>query len=276
MEVLLGGLSSLFYGVADFLGGEGTKKVSAATVVVWSGLFSFPLLLVAAVAVGGDASIPDYAIGLAAGASGSLGLTMLFAGLAKGRAAAVAPASAALGAMVPLAVAIITGDRPSLVAWIGVVFAIPAIALSAWTDDDEGSLKEGLIYGTVAGVGFGGFTAIISFTDPDSNLLPLIAARASTIIVVAFIALMGVWKIRRLSNSPRAIIVGNGLFDVSANVTLLIALRAGEFALAAVAASFYPAVTVIMAKLVNGEHLRTRQTIGIAMTLLALALIAMG
>ncbi len=276
MEVLLGGLSSLFYGVADFLGGEGTKKVSAATVVVWSGLFSFPLLLVVAVLVGGDSSVSDYAIGLAAGASGSLGLTMLFAGLARGRAAAVAPASAALGAMVPVAVAVITGDRPSLVAWIGVVVAIPAIALSAWTDDDQGSLMQGLIYGTVAGLGFGGFAAIIGFTNPDSNLLPLIASRASTIIVVLMIAVLGLWKIRRLSESPRSIIVSNGVLDVSANVTLLIALRAGEFALAAVAASFYPAVTVILAKLVNGEHLRTRQIFGIGLTLMALALIALG
>jgi hypothetical protein len=34
VEVLLGGLSSLLYGVADFLGGEASRKVTAATVVV--------------------------------------------------------------------------------------------------------------------------------------------------------------------------------------------------------------------------------------------------
>jgi drug/metabolite transporter (DMT)-like permease len=41
-----------------------------------------------------------------------------------------------------------------------------------------------------------------------------------------------------------------------------------------VAASFYPAVTVILARLVNGESLRKRQMVGIAGTLVALALIA--
>jgi drug/metabolite transporter (DMT)-like permease len=53
-------------------------------------------------------------------------------------------------------------------------------------------------------------------------------------------------------------------------------LRSGELALAAVAASFYPAVTVIMAKLVNGEDLRRRQIFGISLTLAALALIGLG
>jgi drug/metabolite transporter (DMT)-like permease len=276
VEVLLGGLSSLFYGVADFLGGEGAKRVSAATIVVWSGLFSFPLLTIAAVIVGGDVSMADYGLGLAAGASGAMGLTTLFAGLARGRAAAVAPASAALGAMVPVAVAVVGGDRPSIIAWVGVVVAIPAIALSAWSEDEYGSLRAGFLYGTMAGLGFGGFTAIIGFTNADSNLLPLIASRAATIVVVVSLALVGIWKIRHLAHAPRGIIVGNGILDVSANVTLLAALRAGEFALAAVAASFYPAITVIMAKLVNGEHLRGRQVVGSALTLVALGLIAAG
>lgn len=276
MEVLLGGLSSLLWGVADFLGGEGAKRVTAATVVVWSGVFSFPFLLIAALLVGGEATFDDFLLGLAAGASGALGLNMLFAGLAKGRAAAVAPMAAALGAIVPVTAAVFAGDRPSLLAWTGVAVAIPAIMLSAWTDDDAGPLRTGLLYGLVAGLGFGGFTAIIGFTGEASNFLPLIASRGATVVVVLLVSLGGVWRVQGLVEAPRGIIVGNGTLDVAANVTLLVALRAGEFALAAVAASFYPAITVIMAKLVNGEHLRARQTLGIALTLVALAFIGLG
>lgn len=276
MEVLLGGLSSLFWGVADFLGGEGAKKVTASTVVVWSGLFSFPFIVIAATLVGGDATFMDYVLGLAAGASGALGLNMLFSGLAKGRAAAVAPMSAAFGAIVPVTAGVVAGDRPSALAWVGVAVAIPAIALSAWTDDDAGPLRIGLAYGFVAGLGFGGFTAIIGFTGEESNILPLIASRGATVLVVLVVSLAGLWKVQRLAEAPRAIIMGNGGLDVTANVALLFALRSGELALAAVAASFYPAVTVIMAKLVNGEHLRRRQIVGIALTLVALAFIGLG
>lgn len=276
MEVILGSISSLLWGVADFLGGEGAKRVTAATVVVWSGVFSFPLLLIAAILVGGDAAIGDYVLGLAAGVSGALGLNMLFAGLARGRAAVVAPASAAMGAIVPVTAAVLAGDRPSTLAWVGVAIAIPAIALSAWTDDDAGPIRIGLVYGASAGLGFGGFTAIIGFTSDQSNLLPLIASRGATVVAVLLVAALGWWRVQRLSEAPRSIIVGNGILDVSANVTVLIALRVGEFALAAVAASFYPAVTVIMAKIVNSEHLRSRQVIGISLTLVALAFIGLG
>ncbi|HXV71871.1 MAG TPA: hypothetical protein VEB69_10785 [Acidimicrobiia bacterium] len=59
-------------------------------------------------------------------------------------------------------------------------------------------------------------------------------------------------------------------------MALLLALRAGTLAPVAVAASFYPAVTVVMARLVNAEHLRTRQVVGVALTLCALTAIALG
>ena len=59
MEVVLGGISSLLYGFADFLGGEGAKRAPAAAIVLWAGVLSFPLILVVAYLVGGDAF--DYA-----------------------------------------------------------------------------------------------------------------------------------------------------------------------------------------------------------------------
>ena len=82
MEVILGAITSLLYGVADFLGGEASRKVSAASVVVWSGVLSFPPLVAVALAFGGEATVDDYLIGLAAGAAGATGLVLLFAGLA--------------------------------------------------------------------------------------------------------------------------------------------------------------------------------------------------
>lgn len=274
MEVLLGGITSVLYGVADFLGGEAARRVNAATVVVWSGVLSLPVLLAFAFFTGGDATGIDFLIGFAAGVSGAIGLVMLFTGLARGRAATVAPISAALGAVVPVVVAVVAGDRPSLLAWAGVGIAIPAIALSAWTDEGEGKTRSGLAFGAIAGLGFGGFAAIIGLTGEDSGILPLVTARGGLVVVLVVLAGLGVWKLQGLAKTPGGLILGNSVIDVSANITLIFALRAGSFALAAVAASFYPAATVILAKLVNGESLRARQYLGIVMTLVALGLIA--
>lgn len=275
MEVVLGGISSLLYGVADFLGGEGAKRAPAAAIVLWAGVLSFPLILVVGYLVGGDARMSDYLLGAGAGIAGALGLVSLFAGLGRGRAAAVAPTAAAVAAVIPVMVAVIGGERPSLLAWVGVLVALPAIVLSAWVADPGESLKGSVGYGLTAGLGFGGFTAIIGLTDPDSNLLPLITSRASTMLAVLLLTGLGVWRLVGFGSSPRLLVAGNAVLDVSGNVALLLAVRAGSLALAAVAASFYPAVTVLLARLVNGEHLRARQLVGIALTVLAMSAIAL-
>jgi len=276
VEAVFGGISSLFYGVADFLGGEASRRVSAASIVLWAGILSFPVLVVAALVVGGDAMAKDYLLGGLAGALGGLGLIILFAGLSLGQAAAVAPVSAAVAAMVPVVAALIQGESPSTLSWFGVALAVPAIMLCAWVTDPGELPGGGLVYGLAAGLGFGSFSVLIRLTSEGSNLLPLIASRGATILVPLVVAGMGVWNVSRFSRTPGGLISANAILDVSGNVALLYALRAGSLATAAVAASFYPAVTVIMARIVNDEHLHRRQILGLGLALLAMTAIALG
>ncbi|HET9260974.1 MAG TPA: DMT family transporter [Acidimicrobiia bacterium] len=276
MGVFLGGLSSLLYGVADFLGGEGAKRVSPATVVLWAGIVSFPLILIVALVSGGEANGSDLLLGAAGGTVGAVGLVSLFAGLGKGHAAAVAPAAAAFSGVFPVLVALTLGDDISVLTWLGVALAIPAIVLCSWVADRGDLAMGGVWYGLAAGLGFGTYTVLLDRTSEASGLLPLIPGRAATMIVVVAVALTGTWSISGWGSIPTGIILGNGLLDVSGNVALLLALRMGDLAPVAVAASFYPAVTVLMARLVNSEHLRVRQVVGLALTLVALAAIAVG
>lgn len=274
MGVFLGALSAVFYGVADFLGGEGAKRAPAPAVVLWSGIISFPLVVAAALVAGGQAAPSDWAMGALAGISGAFGLVSLFAGLARGRAASVAPVSAVLAGIIPVLAAVTLGERPSLIAWTGVVLAIPAVALSAAIGSSFRA--EGVAFGFAAGLGFGGYAVIIDLTAEGSRLLPLIPARAATMAVVGALALTGLWRVTRWVEVPGWIVAGNGVLDVAGNIALLAGLRAGSLALVAVAASFFPAVTVAMARIVNGESLLRRQVVGIVLTLVALAAIALG
>jgi drug/metabolite transporter (DMT)-like permease len=274
--ILLGGLTSLLYGVGDFLGGEGAKRAPAAAIVLWAGVVSFPLVAVIALVNGGSASGVDLAIGAAAGTAGALGLVLLFAGLGKGQAAAVAPAAGAVAGALPVAVAVLAGERPSALAWMGVAIAIPAIVLSSWVAEPGDVRFGGVWYGVVSGLGFGGWTVIINMADESAELLPLITSRAATMIVVLALGGLGVWRVVGFGAVPKGIVAGNGLLDVSANVTLLLGLHVGSLALVAVSGSLYPAVTVAMARIVNHEHLAIRQIVGIGLTLVALAAIALG
>ncbi len=276
MGVFLGAVSSLLYGVGDFLGGEGAKRVSAATVVFWAGVVSLPLISVVAVVIGGDIETQDIWLAATAGASGGLGLVILFAGLGKGQAAAVAPAAAVMSGVIPLVVAVVGGEALSALDWGGVALAVPAIVLCSWVADPGDVPLGGVWYGLLAGVGFGGYTIFINLTSEGSGLLPLVPARTATMVVVGMLAAARIWSVSSWRSSPRWIIVGNGLLDVSGNVALLLALRAGSLARVSIAASFYPAVTVLMARIINSEHLAARQIVGLVLTLVALAAIAAG
>ncbi len=276
MGVFLGALSSLLYGVADFLGGQGARRVTAPTVVVWAGVVSFPLICLVALVAGGDASPADLGLGAAGGALGALGLVSLFAGLGRGQAAAVAPAAAAMGAVVPVVFAVLSGDRLTSVTWLGVAVAVPAIVLCSWVADPGEVPLGGLWYGVGAGVGFGAYAVLMDHTAETSGLLPLIPARGATMLMVLALAGLGLWGIDDRRRVPKGLVVGNGLLDVSGNVALLLGLRAGELAPVAIAASFYPAITVLMARFVSSETLRGRQIAGLALTVAALVAIAVG
>src|SRR5690606_41580999 len=112
-----GGLTSLLSEVGDFVGGEATRKAPAPAVVLAAAFVLIPLITIAGLLVGGDATAADWALGGAAGTCGAIGLVLLFAGLARGRAASVAPVAAAGGAAVPVVAGVLLGERPSAVAW---------------------------------------------------------------------------------------------------------------------------------------------------------------
>jgi drug/metabolite transporter (DMT)-like permease len=171
--------------------------------------------------------------------------------------------------------AVLEGERPSELAWFGFAVAIPAVVLCAWAAAPGETWSGGVGYGLVAGVGFGGFTILIRITSEQSNLLPLIASRAATFLLPLLLAAFGAWQISGFRQVPKKLIAANALLDVSANVSLVVALRAGSLAVAAVAASFYPAITVVMARLVNAEHVRWQQALGLALTIVAMSAIAL-
>ncbi len=276
MGVLLGGLASLFYGAGDFLGGEGAKRAPAASIVLWAGVLSFPLVTGLALLTGGVANPTDLWLGAGAGAVGAVGLVVLFAGLGRAHAAAVAPAAAAVGAIIPVLFGVFAGERPSVLAWLGIAIAIPAVILSAWVADPGETPFGGTPYGVLAGIGFGGYAVIIDRTSEASALLPLVPARAATMAVVAIIGAAGIWRVTGWSRVPRLIVFSNGVLDVAGNAALLLALRAGSLALVGVTSSFYPAVTVLLSRIVNREHVRARQAFGVLLTLAALGAIALG
>jgi drug/metabolite transporter (DMT)-like permease len=125
----------------------------------------------------------------------------------------------------------------------------------------------------LAGFGFGVFLILIDHVSAVAVLWPLAAARAASVLAL-FLVLLLARQPARPAASHLPLIVLAGLFDTGGNAFYALAARAGRLDIAAVLGALYPAMTVILARLILKERLSTHQGLGLAMALLAVILIA--
>ena len=102
--VVLGLVSGLSWGVADFLGGLASRRAAPFAVVALSQAAGLVVALVVVAVLRPDLPPPDKALlGALAGLSGVIGLMAFYRALSVGSMSVIAPISA-LGAVVPVVV----------------------------------------------------------------------------------------------------------------------------------------------------------------------------
>lgn len=273
--VVLGLLASLGWGFADFGGGLASRRAPVLGVLLGSQLSSLvvgvPLLL----AFGGEPSMRplDIAISTLGGVLGATGLAVLYRGLSVGRMGVVAPVAAVLTATMPVVFGFLTEGIPSILAIVGIGFAVASVVLvsrSATTTTDRPS---GLRYGLAAGVIFGLFTISASGLADDLILTPTLVIRVASVSVITLWILLRSqpWRVARRQWPA---LVAIGLVDMAATASYLSAISIGPLAIAAILASLYPVVTTILAALVLRERIAPVNAVGIAAAGLAVVLIA--
>ncbi len=80
----------------------------------------------------------------------------------------------------------------------------------------------------------------------------------------------------RLPKPALTLALGGGMVDMLANAAYLVAAREGPLSLVVTLSSLYPASTVLLARVVLGERLNTRQPGGVVCALVAIVLIVKG
>jgi drug/metabolite transporter (DMT)-like permease len=274
LVVVLGLLASLGWGVGDFGGGLTSRSAPVLGVLGGSQLASLIVGLGLLAVVSEPAMRPeDVAISVAGGAFGSIGLALLYRGLAEGRMGVVAPVAAVLTATLPVLFGFLTDGVPSELAVAGIGFALVSVILVSRAPHAGDGRPSGLRYALVAGTLFGLFTVLASFLPDELILSPLLVIRATSVTVITLWVLLRpqAWRVpRRLWPA----LVAVGVVDMAATAAYLGAIAVGPLSIAAILASLYPVVTVILAALVLREKVTPAHAAGIAAAGLAVALIA--
>ncbi len=279
MAVLLSLLSALSYGVSDFLGGLFSKRSGPWQTAVVGQTSSTVCTVAVALFIAGDPVGSDWVWGVVGGAGSGVGAAFLYRGLAGGRMSVVAPLSAVVCALLPVAVGLVTGDRPSALALAGIVVAFPAIALvSRVVEEDaasEAAHRGGVVDGVVAGLGFGVLFVALGQVRDDAGLWPLAVAQgaAAVVVVLLAVALREAW-VPRDRLAWRAVVMGP--LGATATTAFLLATREGLLSVVSVISSLYPATTVLLATLVLKERIQAWQGVGLALAASAVTLVALG
>jgi drug/metabolite transporter (DMT)-like permease len=289
MGIIFGLLAAVTYGAADFIGGRVSRRADVFTVVLLSQLLgAIPLLLVIPFFSASGPTVEALAWGAAAGVGGGTGVLFLYRGLAVGRMTVVAPVTGVIAAAAPVLFGLAIGERPGPVALTGVAIAVASVALVSAapppideeadvdvTADISGWRTSGMPLAVGAGLSFGAFFIFLERAGDNTGIWPLIGMRAASISLVAVIALALGRSLRPPSGTMGAI-AGSGILDVGANVFYLLATRFGLLTVVAVLTSMYPAVTVVLARVLLHERFVRTQLVGLALAAASIVLIVVG
>ena len=264
--------ASVLWGVGDFLGGIGARRLATLAVVAISQVAGLAAVVVVAVAAGGE-FLGAEALAAAAGAgiAGAIGLAALYRGMAVGAIGVVAPISAS-AAVVPVVVGLARGERPATLQIVGIAVALVGVFFVAREPEAVRGLSAGVPLALLAAAGFGSYFVFIDRASADDAYWAVLAARAASSTLA--LTLAGARGVLRVPRSALPMLIAIGLFDVGANLLLALALNKGFVSVVSVLASLYPVATVLLAIAVLHERPSRSQALGGAGALAGVALIS--
>ena len=273
MSVALALGAAIAYGLADFIGGLVSQRVTAWAVALVAQVGGALALVVASLAVPGTPTASDFWWAVAAGVANGFGTAFLYRGLSRGRMAVVAPVS---------------GVEPpscrswSVLSWVsalgpatfGMVVALPGIWYVAREPRSGSPSTSGWTDGVLAGLGFGSLFVLLAQIGEGSGVLPLALNQivAAVAVVAVAVSVRAAWVPRR----PLALVGAvPGILGGLATIGFLYATHGGYLSVTAVLTSLYPAITVLLAASVLRERIHASQALGLALCAGVVVLVAL-
>jgi drug/metabolite transporter (DMT)-like permease len=178
-----------------------------------------------------------------------------------------------MSTVIPLVYALVTGDKLSTLASIGIVVALIGVFCASGPELSNGLPIKPLLLALGAAVGFGLALTFIAIGSESSALLTMVSMRATTFFVTISIAI----KFRTtggFSKQDMPILIFIGAADFIANLVLGVATTKGLVSVAMVFGSLYPIATALLAFKFLNERLHKVQYVGIVLAVSGVSLIS--
>jgi uncharacterized membrane protein len=263
----------LSWGVSDFLGGFATRRANAFLFTAIVNIGGLILMGSLAAATAPFPASRGALWGLAAGLAGGASLAVFYRALSTGKMGLVAPVSAVLGAAIPALFSAFTEGLPGRVPMLGFVSA--AVGLWLITRSEDGSSPEGIGLAVIAGVGFAGFYLCARQAGNIPALWIAALSRMGGLVATGSIVLLQ-RKFHEIDRAAAGLAVFTGCVDSLGTIFFVRASQTGRLDEAVVISSLYPAVTVLLARLILHERFTRWKLAGLLAALAAVPMIAGG
>ena len=280
----LGLAASAFWGTSDFLGGLATRKAHVVPVVAMAHGLSLGLLLLIALSTHSALPTVRFALaGLCAGAFGGVALLLYYQALSLGEMGITTALTGLLTALVPVVYSFFAQGSPKSSQIAGFVVAAAAIALIAYRPAGAPRpLALGLA--TLAGLGFGVFLVVLKVSSAHGLLWPLIFSRLASASLACAIVIWvqarngndaATWRRQARENRFFWIAGSAGVLEATGSLLYMRSAAEGRLDVAAVLASLYPVMTIILAAWFLKERTTSSQALGMALALGAVVLVSL-
>jgi drug/metabolite transporter (DMT)-like permease len=265
--------SAATLGIADFAGGLAGRRTPPPSVAVGIELCGLAVLPLAVWLLPMRWDILAVVLTFTGGAVGGFGLVLFYRAMTLNLIGVVAPTTAVVAAALPTAAGVLGGDRLHLGQLGGIGVGLIAIVLINGPSREKAQgARAAMGLAVVAGVCFGLFF-ILFHAGSSAGVVAFISGRAGSAAAAMCFALISGVSFVPQRNAWRLIGVGS-IFDGAGVALYLYATFHGLLSVSALLTSFYPAFTILCARLFTSERLTVIQAAGAALAVVAVALIA--
>jgi hypothetical protein len=274
MPVVLALISSVLWGTSDFFGGTASKTTPSTTVLLWASLIALPVMTVIAV-ISGDLVFDSTVVtwGIVAGVSCSIGIVLLYRGLATGPMGVVAPI-ASTSVLVPVIAGFVRGESPGALQTIGIAIAIVGVILAGGPhlrDFRTGGHRPILLaLGAALGIGIS-LLAVANGSDHSAYSTLLVMRVVYPVLLLAIV--LATRAPRKPATSVLPMVAVAGIGDVIAVTLYGVATQSGSLPVVAALASMFPVMTLVLARQVHHERLDREQWVGGALALIGVIVV---